>query len=252
MPKLILKFEDRVLKECALGLMESIGRLPDNTIVIDNPAVSGHHACVFREGDTFIVEDLSSTNGTFVGETRVTRRTLRHGDVLMVGKHALVFDAMAAGERIESHESRPAMAGLSDTVFLDTERHKALLSKLTDAQAAAAAKSNGATASTAVTPAKVGVLRVIDGHADASEYELEGHTSLIGKADSNLVRLKGWFKPKVSVAITRNGQSYVATRLAGRTLLNSEPLSTRSTLKEGDILSIDGLTMEFRLKERRA
>jgi pSer/pThr/pTyr-binding forkhead associated (FHA) protein len=252
MPKLILKFEDRVLKECALGLMESIGRLPDNTIVIDNPAVSGHHACVFREGDSYIVEDLGSTNGTFVGDRRVTRQALRHGDVLVVGKHALMFDAVAAGQRSDAHESKPAIAGLSDTVFLDTERHKALLSKLTDAQAGAAAKANGTAVATApASAARVGVLRVISGQSDASEYELEGQTSLIGKSDSNLVRLKGWFKPKVSVAITRNGQSYVATRLAGSTLLNSEPLNTRTTLKEGDILAVDGLTLEFRLKDRR-
>ena len=243
MPKLILKFENRVLKVCSVGLMESIGRLPDNTVVIDNPAVSGHHACVFREGERFIVEDLGSTNGTFVNDRKVTRQELRHGDVMLVGKHLLVFDAMAAGQPVQPQDSRPALSGLSDTVFLDTERHKALLAKLTDAQTAAG--GNGAAA-----PSKVGILRVLSGNADHSEYELEGHTSLIGKADTNLVQLKGWFKPKVAVAITRNGQAYVATRLGGKTLLNSEPLNTRSTLKEGDILSVEGLTLEFRLKQR--
>jgi pSer/pThr/pTyr-binding forkhead associated (FHA) protein len=246
MPKLILKFENRVLKECVIGLMESIGRLPDNTIVIDNPAVSGHHACVFREGDHFVVEDLGSTNGTFVNEKRVSRQTLRNGDVVLVGKHALTFDEVAAGERAESHESRPAISGLSDTVFLDTERHKALLSKLTDAQAGGA-RGNGTGA-----PAKVGVLRVITGEADESEYELEGQTSLIGKGDSNLVRLRGWFKPKVAAAIMRNGHSYMITSLGGKTLLNSEPLIARTVLKEGDILSVSGLTFEFQLKERPA
>ena len=48
MPQLVLQFEGRVLKECSVGLMLTIGRLPDNTVVIDNPAVSSHHAAVFR------------------------------------------------------------------------------------------------------------------------------------------------------------------------------------------------------------
>ena len=74
MPRLILQFDDRVLNECSLGVMATIGRLPDNTITIDNPAVSSHHACVFREGDDYLVEDLGSKNGTFVNRTRVSPR----------------------------------------------------------------------------------------------------------------------------------------------------------------------------------
>jgi len=76
MPKLILQFENRVLKEYPTGVMVTIGRLPDNMVIIDNPAVSSHHACVYSDGDQFIVEDLQSTNGTFVNEKRVTRHTL--------------------------------------------------------------------------------------------------------------------------------------------------------------------------------
>src|SRR5688500_19503216 len=98
MATLSLQFEDLVLKEHVMGLMMTIGRLPDNTIVIDNPAVSGHHACVFRDGDRFIVEDLDSTNGTFVNDRRVSRYTLQHGDVVLVGKHRLVFDAAAGAD----------------------------------------------------------------------------------------------------------------------------------------------------------
>src|SRR5947199_9958960 len=100
MPKLILQFDDQVLTECAIGLMATVGRLPDNTVIIDNPAVSSHHACVFRDGDAYIVEDLQSTNGTFVNEKRVTRRTLQNGDVVLVGKHTLVFDQIASDEPV--------------------------------------------------------------------------------------------------------------------------------------------------------
>ena len=71
MPKLILKFEERELQECAVGTHPvSIGRLPDNNVVIDNPAVSGRHARVYREGNHYVLEDLKSTNGTFVNGQR--------------------------------------------------------------------------------------------------------------------------------------------------------------------------------------
>jgi pSer/pThr/pTyr-binding forkhead associated (FHA) protein len=83
--RLILQFEDRILKECSVGLMATIGRLPDNTMVIDNPAVSGHHACVFRDGDAYR-GGLESTNGTFVNETGHST-TLQNRDVLLIGKH---------------------------------------------------------------------------------------------------------------------------------------------------------------------
>ena len=77
---------------------------------------------------------------------------------------------------------------------------------------------------------------------------MEARTSLIGRADTSAVRLKGWFKPRVAVAITRNGHGYIATQLAGNTLINSQPLAGRYDLKEGDILKVSGLTLEFRLK----
>ena len=69
----------------------SIGRLPDNTIVIDNPAVSARHARVYREGHQYVLEDLKSTNGTFVNDRPIARHTLLEGDIVLVGKHTLVF-----------------------------------------------------------------------------------------------------------------------------------------------------------------
>jgi pSer/pThr/pTyr-binding forkhead associated (FHA) protein len=62
MPKLVLLFEGRVIRETAVTLGQpcTIGRLPDNTIVIDNSAVSSHHVRVAREGPQFVVEDLGA------------------------------------------------------------------------------------------------------------------------------------------------------------------------------------------------
>lgn len=242
MATLFLQFEDRVLKECVVGLMATVGRLSDNTVVIDNPAVSSHHACVFRDGDHFIVEDLQSTNGTFVNKKRVTRQTLQDGDVVLVGKHELVFDETTGGERVVPDEAEPMLSNLGDTVFLDTKQHKALLEKLTDAQTQAKKAADPSR-----TP-NVGILRVLAGRTDQSEYKLGARTSVIGKTDAALVRLQGWFKPTVAVAIARNGEGYVATLLGGKTFINSQPLTGRYNLNDGDVLRVSGLTLEFHLK----
>ena len=53
MPRLILRFENLHLGEYGVGPSVTIGRLPDNTVVINNPTVSGHHARVYRDGDGF-------------------------------------------------------------------------------------------------------------------------------------------------------------------------------------------------------
>src|SRR5688572_18437456 len=113
MPRLILKFGDRELSECAIGAEPlTIGRLPDNGLVIDNPAVSGRHARVYREGDHYVLEDLKSTNGTFVNHRPIARHTLLEGDVILVAKHTLVFTQHGEAEAPKAAgESVPEIGG---------------------------------------------------------------------------------------------------------------------------------------------
>jgi hypothetical protein len=229
MPSLILQYEHDILKEYDLGTSLTIGRLPDNTVIIDNPAVSGHHARVFWDGSHFIVEDLESTNGTFANDRRVLRHQLKDGDTVLVGKHALVYDHTSGGELVLHETGGPNLASLHDTVYLDTKKHKDLLAKVTPP----------------VARGTVGVLHVLSGRSDQLEYRLDRHTTVIGKSDRAMVRLQGWWKPKVAVVITRIEDSYVATRLSGRTRVNKEALTGRHPLKEGDVLSVSGLVLEF-------
>ena len=238
MPRLILKSNDRVLKDQVVGAMSTIGRRSDNTIVVDDAAVSGHHACVFRDGGELIVEDLESTNGTFVNEKRVTRQRLSRGDVIAIGKHTLLVERVSGDGPVDEDAAKGLMSNPSDTIFLDAKKHQALLAMLSDADLG--------TPQDAMSK-RVGVLRVVGGDAQPSEYRLEAHTSLIGRSDTALVRLHGWFKPKVAVAIARSADGYVATLMGGKTLINSRPLDGRCKLKDGDVLQVNGLTMEFHL-----
>ena len=242
MSKLTLQFEGRMLKDYVVGAGLTIGRLPDNAVVIDNPAVSGHHARVVCDGDRIVLEDLHSTNGTWVNTQQVTRHALAHGDVILVGKHHLVFDQHAAGE-----PTVPAMPSLGDTVYLDTKEHRALRATLEDArvQAERNAKERAVTKATA----RAGLLRVIAGDADADEYDLTAQTSLIGRSSSAHVRLRGWFKPAIAVAIARSSDGYLVTPMGGKPSLNHEPLTTRHLLQEGDVLTVSGLALEFHWKD---
>lgn len=243
MPKLTLQFEGVDLKAFVIGpgvSVLTIGRLPDNAVIVDNPAVSGHHARVVREGDQLILEDLRSTNGTFVNGRPVARHVLQHGDAVLVGKHQLVYDQTTDPRAVAA---APSIQGLGDTVYLDTKQHRALRETLESARADAARSVNRRLPSPA--PRRVGVLRVVSGRASQDVFHLHAHTSIIGRSDSALVRLRGWFKPNVAVAIARSGDGYAATPIGGRAFLNDERLTTRQDLKDGDVLSVSGLTLEF-------
>src|SRR5262245_32245949 len=236
MSKLTLQYEGIVLKEYAIGAGVTIGRLPDNAVIIDNPAVSGHHARVFAEGQQVILEDLRSTNGTFVNGRPITRHALQHGDEVLVGKHSIVFDQTAAEPQ---PVSGAPLQSLGDTMYLDTKQHRALRATLESARADAAKSVNARPVTPVVAvPRRVGVLRVVAGRLEQEEYDLGAHSSLIGRSDTSLIRLRGWFKPSVAVAIARSGNSYVATPLGGKTFVNEERLDGRRVLQEGDMLNV--------------
>lgn len=257
MSRLILRLEDTVLKKYDAGMMATIGRLSDNSIVIESPAVSSHHACVFRDGDRYVVEDLQSTNGTFVNGMRVSRQALQPGDVVMVGQHQLVLDD-AAEESAAADGAEPAVPNQGATMFLDTKsllgkfigteaqrKYDALSARLLDIEAHASA----AGADAAADRTEAAMLRVLAGRAERSEYTLEGHTSVIGRSKASAVRLRGWFKPKIAVAITRNRHGYVATLLGGSMFIKGQSVKGRHELRDGDVLEVSGLVLEFRLKQ---
>lgn len=95
MPVIILKFKDKKIKEypIIIGQSLTIGRKQANDIVIENLAVSGFHARIDSVSSNFVLRDLESTNGTFVNNQKKEMHNLRHNDVILVGKHELIFDS---------------------------------------------------------------------------------------------------------------------------------------------------------------
>lgn len=93
MPKMIVSIDGVVIKEVQLTKDKtSLGRRPYNDIVIDNLAISGEHAVLEMQGSQVFLEDLDSTNGTYVNGKAAKRLLLQHGDIIDVGKYKIKFD----------------------------------------------------------------------------------------------------------------------------------------------------------------
>jgi pSer/pThr/pTyr-binding forkhead associated (FHA) protein len=240
MAKLVLKFDERVLGEYPIDAELTIGRLPHNSVAIDNPAVSSRHARIFVDGTDYIVEDLGSKNGTYVNEKHVVRAVLQHRDVLLVGRHRLVFDQAATAESSPTPRRMPT---LGETAYLDTKKHRDLLARLRAERART--RPQAGTSSKSQTGA---VLRVVDGQTDHPEYQIQSRISFIGSSDEALVRLHGRWSPKTAAAIVQDDAGFTVTDFAGSTLVNNQPLPEGTQqLKHGDMLEVGGLILEFGL-----
>ena len=99
MARLMLSLDGQILAEYNMNKERyTIGRLPDNDIRIDNPAVSGHHSLIINILNDSFLEDLNSTNGTYVNGKLIKKHAMQHGDVITVGHHQLRFVDSQDGE----------------------------------------------------------------------------------------------------------------------------------------------------------
>jgi pSer/pThr/pTyr-binding forkhead associated (FHA) protein len=240
MSKLVLKFENSVLKELSVGEKEvSIGRSPDNGLVIDNPAVSHYHARVFNEEGRLMLEDFGSMNGTFVNGQRVKMVTLRPGDSVGIGKHTIVVtDSREVRAATLDHDpSKPAAPKINETVMLDTKERRDFLQKVA---------AVGESAQVAPTRLKIPTLVVLQGRTDQREYTLNDKLTVIGKSAMATVKLRGWFAPKAAAQINRReDNSYYIGSADKIPTVNGDPVRHPTKLKSGDIIEIAGIQLEF-------
>jgi pSer/pThr/pTyr-binding forkhead associated (FHA) protein len=240
MPKLVLKFENAILGEMAVGSKEvSIGRSPDNGMVIDNPAVSHYHARVFNEENRLMLEDFGSMNGTFVNGQRVKMVSLKAGDSVGIGKHTIVvsesreLDGFATG----NGEEKPAAPKINETVMLDTKARREFLEKV-----AAVGESSQ------VAPARIKVASIVvrSGKTDRQEYALTDKLTVVGKSAMATVKLKGWFAPKAAAQINRReDNSYYIGRADKVPSVNGNPITHPTKLNSGDVIEVAGVKLEF-------
>jgi hypothetical protein len=249
--KLILSMDGLVLKEIQLSKERmTIGRKPHNDIQIDNLAISGEHAVIVTILNDSFLEDLGSTNGTFVNGQSVKKHFLQNGDTVELGKYRLKYineapqQASAAdfektmimrpGMMAKAAEHPPAPKSAADTQV-----------NLGSAPAADAHPPTGpAGAPDAAAPAAAGTLplgsiQVLTGGNAGKELELTKSLTTLGK-------------PGVQVAvIARRPQGYFITHVEGASfpIVDGKTLGAEAhKLEDNDVIELAGVKMQFFIK----
>lgn len=231
MAKILLKFKDAVIKDLPLEKeATTIGRKSENDIVIDNIGVSGFHAKILKEGESFYIEDLNSLNGTFVDGEKVSKSILNSGDVILIGKHTLEFIS-EEHKRDEGIKAPIRGVSMDETMVIDPREQEKILTSTEKLEV-------------------LGGFIIIEGSTDMGEYELKERVTTIGKDESAGIRLKGFFAPKVAALVNRRKECYFISPSGKKPLkINGEEVTQRYDLKDGDIVEVAGIKLQFYLKE---
>jgi len=191
--------------------------------------VSGYHARIDKAGDTYILTDLQSTNGTFVNDKKIVSYRLRHKDKVSIGKHLLFF-ALSKSEQAKASEGE-----LDETMVLDTARQKELLAKQAEKKRID------------VTGAKqkLGVVSFIDG-SDQDEIQLTKKLTKIGKAETAEIRLGGLFMATTAATISRRPNGYAITATGGtKVKVNNQVIGESQILNDFDTIEIGSYKFQF-------
>ena len=237
MAKLILTFNKQVIKEYPFTKDSiTMGRQEDNTIVIDNLAVSGYHAKIDKLGGEYILTDLQSTNGTFVNDEKVVSHKLSHGDNIVIGKHVILFVATEK-EKLEG-EGKDKKLSLDKTMLLDTAKQRELLAK------------QKVVPSAAKIPEKIGVISFID-DSGLGEIELTKKLTKIGKTETSEVKLTGLLMGATAATISRRPSGYAISFAGGMTKLkvNGAVVKDGVSLNDFDTIEIGSFKFQFYQKE---
>ena len=223
---LVLTLNQSVLGEFSLDKERLlIGRKPENDIQVDNLAVSGQHAAIITILNDSFLEDLDSTNGTFVNGKLVKKHALKHGDIVTIGKHELKYvndDATTDDQDFEKTMIiRPGMAG-----------HAAAAAKAEETETA---PPLGVSSQLSTDEMPLGKIQVLSGPGAGKELELKKALITLGR-------------PGVQVAvITRRPQGYFITHVEGKhPMVNGDSIGAQAHgLKDHDVVELAGVKMEF-------
>ena len=218
MAKLVLSFNGVVVKEYELDKeVLTIGRKSDNDIHIDNLAVSGSHAKIFTLLNDSFIEDLDSTNGTFVAGNKITKHALKNGERIIVGQHELKYvnasdesDKSNFEETMIIHPDTEGMPGTEDITSANTSTGEPGSAKL----------------------------ELISGSNAGKELQLTKILTTLGRPDVQVA------------AITRRPGGYFlivvdAGKDGKRPLVNDTEIGQQQPLTDGDVIEVADVQMRF-------
>ncbi|MEM9057812.1 MAG: FHA domain-containing protein [Pseudomonadota bacterium] len=271
MARLILSLDGQVLAEYNMNKERyTIGRLPDNDVRIDNAAVSGHHSLVINILNDSFLEDLNSTNGTYVNGKLIKKHALQHGDVITVGHHQLRFVDQQSEEvepdefektmiiRPGSQTGAPSVEKINEAIAsagappppapppvpAAVDDHPSHVQTMVEPDVAAASVATAtATAQRPAPAAKAALpqakLQVLSGAFAGKELSLTKALTTLGR-------------PGVQVAaITRRSEGYFIVHVDSGTagnypIVNGNPIGPQARrLNDNDVIELAGVKMGF-------
>jgi len=249
MARLILSLDGQTLAEYNMTKERyTIGRLPDNDIRIDNAAVSGHHSLIINILNDSFLEDLNSTNGTYVNGKLIKKHALQHQDVITVGHHQLRYVDDRADEVPEDEFEK--------TMVIEPRGHmeKQVAKAARAAEAAALDAPARGVAAAAAKPRPVA--RPDEDGAAAAALPLAKLQVLSGTfAGRELALTKALTtlgRPGVQVAaITRRAEGYFIVHVEngpgeGFPLVNGSAIGPQARkLNDNDVIQLAGVKMGF-------
>ncbi|MEW6332238.1 MAG: FHA domain-containing protein [Pseudomonadota bacterium] len=233
MAKIIIKFNNDVVDHVELkqGDMK-IGRKPGCEIHIDNLSVSGEHANIFTVGDDSFIQDLGSTNGTFINNKKISKHHLKNGDTVVIGKHSLIYLT----------ESTRSAVGAAPNEFAKTVIISP--SRTVEPKPAAPAPERPEITletkpkETAPRSERYGAIFVLSGVNSGKRIDLTKKITNLGSGG------------KRAGAITQTGDGFLLAPGVDETpKLNGRPIPHEgSKLKNGDVIEVAGTRLQFYLK----
>jgi pSer/pThr/pTyr-binding forkhead associated (FHA) protein len=230
MAKLIIKINNEVIDHVELrqGDMK-IGRKPGCDIFLDNLSVSGEHANIFTIGEDSFIQDLNSTNGTFINNKRVAKHHLRNGDIITIGKYTLVYMT----EPVETRAGDYAKTVIINPI---AREEPAPLSPAAPPAAAPTPAGGGAAPADRKPAPRLGALYVLSGTASGKRIDLTKRITNLGKAG----RRAG------TIARNDDGSYLLAPGADEIPKLNGRPVPAEGVLlKNGDIIEVGGTRLQF-------
>ena len=226
MAKMILKFNDVVIDQIVIKQGDmNIGRRPGSEILLDNMAVSGNHASIFTIGEDSFVQDMNSTNGTFVNNKRIAKHHLENNDVITIGNHSLTYI---------NEKAVKSGADFAKTVIINPHKQEEMLAQA-GKEAAASAK-----APSPVSDTRLGSLFILSGANNGKRIDLTSAVTNLGRAGkrAGVISRSGHGR-----YVLLPGDNNEAPRLNG-----VKVSASGEELKNGDVIEAADSRMQFYLK----
>lgn len=228
MSRLILSLDGQVLAEYNMSKERyTIGRLPDNDVRIDNPAVSGHHSLIINILNDSFLEDLSSTNGTYVNGRLIKKHALQHGDIVTIGHHQIRFVDENADDAVQEEFEKTMV------IHPRTQNEVALSHARAAVEEAASERGrpNG-------QPVRVARLQVLTGQFAGRDLELVKALTTLGRPGGQVA------------AVTRRADGYYIVQVSGQQndapTVNGQSLGGHARrLEDSDVIELAGVKMGF-------